>query len=220
MIFTNRHDSCDPSIGLHLSNQPLQSRESCLFLGVYLDNRLKFNLHIKYISEKISKSIGIMFKLSKIFPASIMKSLYFSFVYSYLVYCNCVWGGTFPTHLAGLNVLHKRVIRLISNSAYLAHTNNIFYRLNLLKLPEIHELRIIMYVYLNFDTFSTFDTSTRGSGNLRPEFQRLRLCQNSIRYFGPKCWNNLPADLKFIERSENFKNKVKKHLIARYSEDF
>ena len=219
MLFTNRLPSCDLSICPSLNGLPLESQNSCLFLGVYLDNKLKFNLHIQHISKKISKSIGIMFKLSKIFPQNVMKSLYYSLVYSYLVYCNCVWGGTFPTHLTGLNVLHKRVIRLISNSEYLAHTNNIFHSYGLLKLSELHEFRLILYVYKNLDKFSTFDSVTRGSNNLRPEFQRLRLCQNSVNFSGPNCWNNLPPDLRSIGTLLRFKNSVKTHLLSRYRTD-
>ena len=216
VLFTNRLPSCDLTIGPVLNNQPLESKTSCLFLGVYLDNELKFDEHIKHISKKISKSIGVMYRLSKIVPPKVMKSLYYSFIHSYLVYCNCVWGGTFLCHLNRLNVLHKRVIRLISNSDYLAHTNDIFYNYGLLKLPELHEFRLILYVYKNVNKFSTFDTVTRGSNNLRPEHQRLTVSQNSVRYSGPNSWNGLPPELRSIGTLLRFKNSVKTHLLSRY----
>ena len=216
ILFTNRPLSCDLSISLHLNNQPIQSKTSCLFLGVFLDANLKFNLHIQHITEKISKSIGIMFKLSKIVPAKVMKTLYYSLVHSYLVYCNCVWGGTFSSHLSGLVVLHKRVIRLVSNSSFRAHTNNLFLSLGILKLQELHESRLTVYVYKNLGKFTTFDTNTRGSSNLRPEFQRLRLCQHSVNFSGPNCWNSLPADVKSIGSILRFKKSVKNHLLSRY----
>ena len=128
-----------------------------------------------------------------------------------------MWGSTFPSHLSSLIVLHKRAIRLISNSTFLAHTNELFYDHGILKLKEINQFRLILYVYKNFDKFSTFNTITRGSTNLRPDFQRLRLCQNSVNYLGTKCWNALPAELKSIDSFLHFRNSVKQYLLSRYS---
>ena len=57
------------------------------FLGVTIDCKLKFKAHIDAISNKISKSIGILYKLSSYLPPSTMRNLYFAFVNSYLMYC-------------------------------------------------------------------------------------------------------------------------------------
>ena len=51
MIFSNRKVSNVRSIELH--NEPLEHVSSVRFLGVELDENLKFNLHINNISQKI-----------------------------------------------------------------------------------------------------------------------------------------------------------------------
>ena len=51
--------------------------ENSKFLGLHLDEAIKFNKHIEHISCKISKSIGILNRVKFIFPSDIMLRLYF-----------------------------------------------------------------------------------------------------------------------------------------------
>ena len=41
---------------------------------------------------------------------------------------------------------------------------------------------------------------TRQTSDLRPEYQRLSLTQKSIFYAGPSAWNNLPLEIRNIEK--------------------
>ena len=192
MIFSNSTYAIENIPHVYIDGQIIVNKTDCMFLGMKLDNKLKFNLHVQYISGKVSKSIGIIFRLSKIVPSNVLRSLYFSFIYSYLTYCICIWGGTFPTHLNRLTILQKRIIRIITGSEYLAHTNDLFYNNSLLKLPEIYEYFVLIYMFKNLNTFPTFQTSTRTSDNLRIDFHRLSVSRNSIAYNGPTFWNTLP----------------------------
>ena len=66
---------------------------SVKFLGIYLDDRLNFNDHVSYLLKKLSKTVGIMYKMSCFLPPHILRMLYFSLFYSQLNYCINVWGG-------------------------------------------------------------------------------------------------------------------------------
>ena len=46
------------------------------FLGVYVDDLLNWNYHIKYVKSKLSKSLGIMYKCSHLLNRSSMHILY------------------------------------------------------------------------------------------------------------------------------------------------
>ena len=47
---------------LYIDNNQIQRSESIKFLGVFLDENLTWKDHIKYIENKISKYIGIIFR--------------------------------------------------------------------------------------------------------------------------------------------------------------
>ena len=97
------------TIQLKIDNAIIHRVETHKFLGVTIDSKLKFGDHISEISKKISKSIGIIYKLSVFLPTSTLKNLYYALVHSHLMYCNALWGGTNQTHLQPLIVLQKKM---------------------------------------------------------------------------------------------------------------
>ena len=57
-----------------------------------LDENLTFYNHVKNVSNKISKSVGVMRRLHCQLPADLMVKLYYSLVYSHLTYA-LYWHG-------------------------------------------------------------------------------------------------------------------------------
>ena len=45
------------------------------FLGLQLNHNLKWNTHINYVSLKISKVTGLLYKLKSVYPITILKSI-------------------------------------------------------------------------------------------------------------------------------------------------
>ena len=218
IIFTTRNIS---SFTLSINNIVIPQKTEARFLGVFIDQNLKFNSHTKYISNKISKSIGILYRLKNYLPISNLRSLYFAFIYPYLLYCNLVWGGTYSIHLDPLVKLQKRAIRIINKTEFLAHTNNLFHHNHILKVSDIHNLQLAIYVY-KLDDISIFSAThtynTRNRNNLIPLFSRLTLTQFSPRFSAIHFWNHLPDEIKLSPSLRAFKNRVKEFLINRYNE--
>ena len=55
-----------PSVNLSIDGQTLSEVEKTKFLGVIIDNKLTWEHHIKYISGKIARGIGILIKAKDI----------------------------------------------------------------------------------------------------------------------------------------------------------
>ena len=64
---------------------------SVKFLGLIIDDQLKWIEHIQYIKNKISKSIGILCKVRNYLDKTTLHNLYFTFVYPYLIYGIEIW---------------------------------------------------------------------------------------------------------------------------------
>ena len=73
-----------------------------------IDQKLNWQHHISYISCKVAKGIGIIIKLRKILNNESLQSLYYAFVYPYMMYCNPVWGNASAVHINKLHVLQKK----------------------------------------------------------------------------------------------------------------
>ena len=145
MLFTNKTDN--PSFQLQIQNIDIEVTNKCKFLGVIIDDKLLWKDHINYISNKISKSIGILKFLRYIYPKPILRMIYMSLIYSYLNYCNLIWGSASMTALEPIFLLQKKAVRIINKSKYLDETALIFKSLNILTIHQIFKLSCLVFIY-------------------------------------------------------------------------
>ena len=93
MLFYPRQRKINTSDqGIFISNDFIAFSDNTKFLGVIIDKNLTWYDHVSTVSSKVSKAVGIMFKLSRFLPPRVLLTLYNSLVLPYLYHCNVVWG--------------------------------------------------------------------------------------------------------------------------------
>ena len=92
------------SIARHIEVQ-VESRE---FLGIIMENNVSFKEQIDQVCKKLSRSAGIMYRVSNIVSASILRKVYFAIFYPYLCYAVTVWGGSGAVNCAKVTRVHRR----------------------------------------------------------------------------------------------------------------
>ena len=212
-----------------MNNQVLELKSDTKFLGVILDKKLTFKQHILYIKSKIAKSVGILYKAKKKLPQELLKNLYFSFIYPYLIYGIEVWGSACNTHLDPLIKLQKRCIRLIANAHYLAPTAPLFHTLDLLHLSDIYTKYIIIFMFkfsnnllppeVFNDMFTlvnnthTHETRRHNHLNFNVPFVRNNIVKRAVRSRGVYLWGLLLShiDLSSINSLSILKTRL--HLF-------
>ena len=95
-------------------------------------------MHTDYISLKVSKAIGIIYRLKDVYQLLVLQPLYNTLILPYFNYCILSWGATIR-NCNRLHLLQKKALRLISNSNYIAHTEPILKHLVLLKVRSVPE---------------------------------------------------------------------------------
>ena len=73
---------------LQLNSNIIERENSIKFLGVVLDEHLTWEKHIQLIENKVSKNVGVLHKTSKLINSKCLRSIYFSFIHSYINYAN------------------------------------------------------------------------------------------------------------------------------------
>ena len=68
-----------------LDNTIIKQVSITQFLGIIIDDKLKWIFHISYIKNKISKGMGIILKARKVLKMKVLLQLYHSFVIPYLI---------------------------------------------------------------------------------------------------------------------------------------
>ena len=81
--------------------------DSVTFLGIIINENLSWKPHIQFLCNKISKAIGIIYKVKNIFPVHTLINLYNAFILPHLQYGNVIWGNYYSTHIEKLHKLHK-----------------------------------------------------------------------------------------------------------------
>ena len=66
--------------------------KSVKYLGMIVDDKLTWEQHIGYISEKIVRNIGILKRIRNFIPQESLLLLYHTLVEPYFRYCSIVWG--------------------------------------------------------------------------------------------------------------------------------
>ena len=84
--------------GLKIVNSVLKG-QTIKFLGVMLDGNISWKEHIKTVENKLSKNIGLLCKAKQLLDNESLKSIYFSYIHSYLNYANIAWASCNPAKL-------------------------------------------------------------------------------------------------------------------------
>ena len=204
---------------LMVNNVPLTFSPRVKYLGVVLDTNLNYGDHVTMICKKISKSVGILYRLSFNTPSHILHKLYYSLIYPYLTYCNIVWGGACATHLHKLLLLQKCAVRTILNAGFLAHTEPLFEQTEILRIKDIHMYSCCMFAKNHWEDFDLASNphNTRSRMSLNVNFQRLTTTQRSVYYCVPLLYNSLPEVLRHVTMTMGtFKHHLKQHLLGSY----
>ena len=78
------------SVCLEIDGEQLSQVKNTKFLGIIIDDQLTWKSHIEHIVNKMSKSLGIIFKLRQFCNKETLLNLYYTLVYPYLTYCNII----------------------------------------------------------------------------------------------------------------------------------
>ena len=113
MVFTPKLKKITPQANIHIQGQFLEQVESCKFLGVILDNRLNWAAHMKYLSNKVAKSVGILSKIRKYLNRKLIIAMYYAFIYPLLLYCNICWGNATQCSMWWVFRLKKNAVELL-----------------------------------------------------------------------------------------------------------
>ena len=225
MIFKRKRKTLPTDIpNLLLNGEIVHRVNKAKFLGVLLDDNLTWSFHINYIRNKIAKGMGIIRKAKKYFNSKTLLSLYYSFIYPYIIYCIEVWGSTYKTYLDSISTIQRKIIRVIYSLSYRQNTQEYFTQSKVLNVNQLYISFscLFMFKYVKgslptvFDTFFSFAShahETRNQSLLKIPLCRTNISQMRMRYMGVKIYNILCTQLTWNNSYHTFKRNLKHYLI-------
>ena len=199
------------------------------FLGVTVDNNLRFKPHILRISKLLSRSLGILHSLKFILPTNILLNIYFSIFHCHLSYAVESWYAA-PAYITNkIFFQQKKAVRAIFKLPFNSHTSQSFKHARILKLPDLFKFQICSLIHSCHISPSSSNISsmiqghmdihsyqTKNSSNLvLPRFRRSR-SQTSFLYQAVREYNALPANIKTNNSIFTFKKSLKSYYLNNY----
>ena len=152
-LFHRARMKTNNSVNIIVDKCVLNKVTSIKYLGVIIDHKLNWIEHISYVKNKISKGIGILYKARQFLEKRDLLNLYFSYIYPYLIYCIEIWGCAAKSHMNPLYLTQKKIIRIITFSHYISHTQPLFQDLSILPLEKLVLYRIALIMYKMSNSF-------------------------------------------------------------------
>jgi hypothetical protein len=154
VIFHPFNKPLQHNVTLKINRKAIMQKDHIKYLGVIIDSHLNWKHHILNVSKKISRSIGVMYKLREYINSKMLLNIYYSLIYSHIVYGIQVWGSACDTELNKILVLQKKSVRMMTKNDYypqvpgpLITTNPIFKELGILKVDDVFKLHVTKFIF-------------------------------------------------------------------------
>lgn len=131
--YQNTNFSC-PTI--NMNGNDINYKNNLKFLGVWLDDTLKWSVHIEHVSNKLSKLCFALLLVRRVSQLQSTRVLYFSYFHSVLNYGIIFWGNSPNSHL--IFKLQKRAIRIMMKVQKRTSCKEYFKKLEILPLPCLY----------------------------------------------------------------------------------
>ena len=224
-VYSNKKSLEVPPVKIRNHNISLVS--TVKFLGINIDNKLLFKNHTANVCRKISRSYSILYKLSQFLPQSILKKLYYSMIYPFMIYGIEVWGNSCKTEIKRLEKIQIKCIKLLSVTGNSEHLD--FISLKMFKYTDIYKYFVLKrtYMYINSSNVNYFklkfnnilpDHTYVTRNSLTNAFQipqiNLSIMYKSFFYNAIKFWNQLPVTIKSQPSARRFEKHLKSSLLS------
>ena len=90
---------------------------------------------------KLSRSIGILYRLRNIYPESVLVTIYNTLILPHFHYCLLLWGSVAKENHS-MYLPQKKALRIMTNSDYLAHTEPLCKKLRILKISDMFSVAL------------------------------------------------------------------------------
>ena len=155
MVFTRQHIDFSGT-ELSVNKQKIERKSECRFLGVIMDDKLKWTSHIIAVRTKMSRYLGVMFKIKSRLPLKARIQIFHSFIQSHLNFCSLVWGFAAKSLIQSLFIKQKLGIRAVMpgyvNNWYKegklpAHTKETFKEYEILTVHGIIAMNALIFMH-------------------------------------------------------------------------
>ena len=211
-----------PTPPLHFNTGHIDLVNYTTCLGVKIDNKLTWSVHIDSVKKSFTQKVGAL-KRMRILPKKVLEEIYFKTIIPSVTYGISVWGNCSPSALNSLNHIHARAARIVNNLDSTMADDTCLMKSDWLPISYFYKKSVLFLlhkVYFGTTTQSICELFSKRvssrSSRVPNQFNVIRFRsetgRNSLRYRGPVIWNFVNRLVKVPESFYSFKQILRKHV--------
>ena len=200
------------------------------YLGLIIDKKLNWKLHVNYLNKKLSKTLGLLFKIRYYLDKKTTLLILHSLFLSHIQYGILCWGRCCKSTMKPISTLYNRALRCINFSHYKTNSNSLYKKEKLLKVDDIFMMELSKFMFkfglgllprIFHDYFRCTNKihayNTRGShSNYYIERKKSNKGMCALNFLGPRVWHDIPIVIKSSKSTSSFCNALKKYILKTY----
>ena len=179
---------------------------------------------MEMIKQKIRAALCAVTRVRSYLSSKVMLSLYHSLLISHIRYCITNWCFGNESKIQQLQRICYKFIRLAFNLKRRESVRTVLTENGLLTIKQMYQVELAIFMFRtvkknhptvlqNLFQSKSSRISTRSNSHYISPAYRLTVCQQSMKFSGPKIWSNLPNEIKKCKSLKSFAIKVKAHFL-------
>jgi Reverse transcriptase (RNA-dependent DNA polymerase) len=212
---------CNPPL---INNVPIEQVNSYKYLGLVIDEQLKWKSHIKHIINKIAPITGVLWRTRHYTSLAMRRKIYFALIHSHLNYLVAIWGNTYKSHLKPLRTIQNKALKIVYNYEWRKNTIELYAQTKILSITNLTfvNMSIFMYQITNnliktkiicLKNNQIHKHELRNASDYKIDGYRTHVGAFETSRKASQTFNNLPPMLKEIDNINLFKRLIKKYYV-------
>lgn len=215
-IFMHFHGKkkLDMDLTVRINDSDIMCSDQTKFLGVMVDKRLSWKIHLDLVCMRISKSYYAILRLKNIIEQKDLLNVYYALIHSLLSYNIILWGCC--ADINRILIVQKRIIRIMFNIKKMESCRPYFKQHSLLTVVAIYIFNCILFVKKKENEFEKCVGGDRypirNENSFKLPIHKTSTLEQSPKYAGLKFFNHLPKEIRNISNFKMFKHELRSFL--------
>lgn len=198
------------SLKIEYDGTHIEEVNSTKFLGIWIDNDMKWQTHIDTICKKLNQYTYALYKLAKVVDQSAVLTAYHAYVASTLRYALIFWGNA--TNTEYVFKAQKKCVRAVANIHVPDSCKPFFQKFKIMTFTSLYIYEVAIFVKTNKHLFAK-PQSVRNTLKISSLPHRTALYDKSFFSMSSRIFNKLPIKILKTVDLQDFKQKLQVFLI-------
>lgn len=216
------------NLNVNIDNTTIERVTHFKYLGIIIDDKLKFNDHILYITKNTSRKIGALYRAGNKLTNHAKITMYNTMIRPHFMYCSTILFLCRNSDIDKLQVQQNKAMRLILKCTRETPIRDMLQKLKWLSVRQLIYFNVLLFIYKMQNnllpkhlckniryTYEQHTINTRNRNKIRLPTCKKTSTQNSLFYKGFKLYNEIPINIKQLSERK-FKIKLREYVLMKH----